>query len=109
MIMRRTNAKGWPTLAIYVLVGAALLLWGHNTVRVQSEDAKFAAGGVPRAWLQQRVSLQAVDQEHGASEDWRRARPKIKPDDQIWAFSTPRRYGNGLAGEQGYVVYRGDK
>ncbi len=65
---------------------------------------------MPRAWLIKQVSRETVENELKAMPQWQRTRRKIQPGDTIWAFSTPQqRYGNGLTGQKGYVVYRGEE
>ena len=83
---------------------------------MQTSDAS-ADFAVPPEWINSRVTLAEIEGPKAApdlikpadSPAWRAFKAKLKPQDELWYFTSPRGSFNAMAGRTGYVILRRGK
>lgn len=80
--------------------------WTRDEIQWKKSGEVFP----PVKWLTRQISLKDIDRvEMGKSEDWNRIKTRHIDGDELWEFSSPTEYWEGLAGRQGIALIRGDR
>jgi hypothetical protein len=109
---------------VAAIVGAVLLLFQFGpiacaaernpTMQTNEAPADFA---VPREWLNSHVTLAEIEGPNAVpdlikpvdSPVWRAFKSKLKPQDELWYFTSPPGSFNAGAGRTGYAILRNGK
>ena len=68
------------------------------------QSIKLAPPFPPTEWLEKRVDFDEIDT--GNPRDWSHIKMRFTERDELWTFSSPRDYWEGLAGRAGVALIR---
>ena len=103
----------------------AILLWPAGLVEAPDKCIADVAPVIPATWLIKKISVEEAEAEHPGVRDeratqsperaipfgfrhaqWEALKADMRPNDEIWTFSSPARSWEDLAGRAGVALVR---
>ena len=77
--------------------------WVRDEIQWTKSEPAFP----PTEWLKKRIGVEDIDSaKAGKCADWNCIKARLTEHDELWEFSSPSHYWEGLAGRAGVVLIR---